>query len=190
MARKVEDKFSKKLKRKSRGIKQASLWVMHNTYMPSVLIETGFITNKKEGAYLNSRKGQSSIATAIKDAIIDYKKELDQNVGSSILGANPKTIGALDDIPLIYEGITFKVQIAASSKSLEPKSYNFNGLSDISREQTGKIYKYFSGSTSDYNELKQLQDEAKSRGFPDAFIVAYKDGKQISVSEAIKGASN
>jgi len=62
LARLVENNFRDKSKRKSRGVKQASLWVMHNTYMPSVLIETGFVTNKKEGAYLNSKKGQTNIA--------------------------------------------------------------------------------------------------------------------------------
>lgn len=190
LARKVEDNFSGKLKRKSRGIKQASLWVMHNTYMPSVLIETGFITNKNEGAYLNSSKGQTAIANAIRDAIIVYKKELDQNVGSSILDASQETVEALEDIPLIYEDITFKVQIAASSRDLEPKSYNFKGLSDLSKEKVGKLYKYFYGSTSDFNKAKRLQEEAKTKGYSSSFVVAFKDGKQIDVSEALKSATN
>ncbi|WP_299113271.1 N-acetylmuramoyl-L-alanine amidase [uncultured Winogradskyella sp.] len=190
LARKIEDNFSGKLKRKSRGIKQASLWVMHNTYMPSVLVETGFITNKKEGAYLNSKKGQSAIANAIKDAIINYKKQLDQNVGSSILGTVPEITDTLEDVPLIYEGITFKVQIAASSKALEPKSYNFKGLSDITRLKVGAMYKYYSGNTSDYNEIKKLQEEAKSNGYNDAFVVAYKDGEQINIAEALKSTTN
>ncbi len=190
LARKIEDKFSKKLKRKSRGIKQASLWVMHNTYMPSVLIETGFITNKKEGAYLNSKNGQTKIATAIKDAIIAYKKELDLNVGSHILGIEEEIILEEDNNPRIIKGVTFKVQIAASSKELEAKSYNFRGLSDISREKTGIIYKYYSGNTSDYTKAKEFQNKARSGGYPDAYIVAYKDGNKIDVSEALKDASN
>ena len=190
LARKVEDNFSGKLKRKSRGIKQASLWVMHNTYMPSVLIETGFITNKNEGAYLNSSKGQKEISDAIKDAIVAYKKELDQNVGSSILDTDPETVEALEEIPLIYDDIIFKVQIAASSRNLEPKGYNFKGLSDLSKEKVGKLYKYFYGSTSDYNKVKKLQEEAKAKGYTSSFVVAYKDGKQIDVSEALKSDTN
>ncbi|WP_296383969.1 N-acetylmuramoyl-L-alanine amidase [Winogradskyella sp.] len=190
LARKIEDKFSKQLKRKSRGIKQASLWVMHNTYMPSVLIETGFITNKREGTYLNSKKGQTKMATAIKEAIIDYKNVLDQNVGSSILGQDIESTSIETAEPKIVEGVIFKVQIAASSKQLAPKSYNFKGLSDISRVKVRDIYKYFSGNTSDYNKAKRLQKEAKSNGYKDAFIVAYKDGNKIDVSEALKSASN
>ncbi len=190
LARKVEDNFGGKLKRKSRGIKQLSLWVLHNTYMPSVLIETGFITNKREGAYLNSKNGQKKIANGIKEAIIDYKKEIDQNVGSSILGINSESPSTELDKPMIIEGVIFKVQIAASSKQLEPRSYNFKGLSEVSRVKMGSIYKYFSGYTSNYSKAKQLQNEAKSSGYGDAFIVAYKDGNKIDVSEALKSGSN
>jgi len=190
LARKIEDNFISKAKRNSRGLKQASLLVIRNTYMPSVLVEVGFLTNNKEGKYLNTKAGQSKMATAIKTAILDYKKELDQNVGSHILGMETETTLNEVSTPRIIKGVTFKVQIAASSRELEAKSYNFKGLSDISREKTGKIYKYFSGKTPDYNKAKQLQDKAKSNGYKGAFIVAYKGGKKISVSEALKSASN
>jgi len=190
LARKIEDNFIGKAKRKSRGLKQASLLVIRNTYMPSVLVEVGFLTNKKEGAYLNTKKGQSKMAMSIKDAIINYKKELDLNVGTQILGVDSNENEAVEDLPAIYKDIIFKVQIAASSKELEPKSYNFKGLLEISREKIGTTYKYFSGNTSDYNKAKQLQDKAKDTGYSDAFIVAYKDGKKIDVSDALKSASN
>jgi len=190
LARKIEDNFIKKAKRKSRGLKQESLLVIRNTYMPSILVELGFLTNKKEGAYLNTKKGQSKMASAIKEAIIDYKKELDQNIGSYILGVDNDTKSIEVEEPIVIKGVTFKVQIAASSKALEPKAYNFKGLSGISRAKIGKIYKYFSGNTSDYTKVKKLQNEAKSKGYKDAFIVAYKNGNKIDVSDALKSASN
>ncbi|APY07246.1 N-acetylmuramoyl-L-alanine amidase [Winogradskyella sp. J14-2] len=194
LARKIEDSFISKAKRKSRGLKQASLLVIRNTYMPSVLVEVGFLTNTKEGAYLNTKAGQSKMASAIKDAIVDYKKEIDQNVGRSILGTEKldvDTVATLERLPLVYEGITFKVQIAASSKDLAPKSYNFKGLSEISKLKVGKLYKYFYGSTSDYNKVKQLQEEAKSKGYTTSFVVAFnKSGTQITLDEALKSATN
>ncbi|MDG4715542.1 N-acetylmuramoyl-L-alanine amidase family protein [Winogradskyella marincola] len=194
LARKIEDNFINNAKRKSRGLKQASLLVIRNTYMPSVLVEVGFLTNNKEGAYLNTKSGQSKMAKAIKDAILSYKAEIDQNVGSSILGTeklDTETVETLENLPLVYEGITFKVQIAASSKDLETKPYNFKGLSDISKLKVGKLYKYFYGSTSDYNKVKQLQEEAKSKGYTSSFVVAYnKKGEQIELEEALKSATN
>ncbi len=194
LARKIEDNFINNAKRKSRGLKQASLLVIRNTYMPSVLVEVGFLTNNKEGAYLNTKSGQSKMAKAIKDAILSYKAEIDQNVGSSILGTeklDTETVETLENLPLEYKDITFKVQIAASSKDLEPKPYNFKGLSDISKLKVGKLYKYFYGSTSDYNKVKQLQEEAKSKGYTTSFVVAYnKKGEQIELEEALKSTTN
>lgn len=189
LARKIEDNFIGKAKRKSRGLKQASLLVIRNTYMPSVLVEVGFLTNKSEGKYLNTKAGQSKMATAIKTAILDYKEELDQNVGSHINGVETETKIEENNTPRIFEGVTFKVQIAASSRKLEPKSYNFKGLSDISREKAGNIYKYYSGKTSDYNMVIRLQDEAR-KDYSGAFIVAFKGGKRISMTEALKSAKD
>lgn len=191
LARKIEDNFISKAKRKSRGLKQASLLVIRNTYMPSVLVEVGFLTNNTEGKYLNTKAGQTKMASAIKTAILDYKNELDQNVGSRVLfGGQEQTVIDETIEPRIIDGIIFKVQIAASSRELEAKSYNFKGLADISREKSGKIYKYYSGNTSDYNEVKELQNTAKSNGYPGAFVVAFKGAKKIAVSEALKSAKH
>lgn len=191
LARKIEDNFGAKLKRKSRGLKQLSLWVLHNTYMPSVLVETGFITNKKEGAYLNSRNGQLKISGALKNAILDYKKELDDNVGDSFLGNNNNDLQKQPKAEThVFKDVTFKVQIAASSRKLEAKPYNFKGLSKISREKQNTLYKYFYGETPDYNEAISLKEKAKSKGYSSCFIVAYKNKDRISVEEALKTASN
>lgn len=190
LARMVEDNFEKELKRKSRGLKQASLWVLHNTYMPSVLIEVGFLTNNAEGKFLNSKAGQTKMSSGIKKAVLGYKGYIEQNVGEDIYkGTEVDPIETVGE-PQIIENVVFKVQIAASSKEIAPKSYNFKGLSEISREKVGKIYKYYSGYTSDYNAVKQMQSKAVSKGYTDCFVVAFKDGNQIDVSEAINAASN
>lgn len=187
LARKIEDNFISRAKRKSRGLKQASLLVIRNTYMPSVLVEVGFLTNNTEGKYLNTKAGQTKMASAIKTAILDYKSELDQNVGSRVLfGGQEKAVVEETVEPRIIEGVIFKVQISASSRELEAKSYNFKGLTEISREKSGNLYKYYSGKTSDYNKVKQLQNTAKLNGYTGAFVVAFKGSKKISVTEALK----
>ena len=80
LAKGMQDNFSGRLKRTDRKVKQAGFIVLHQTFMPSVLVETGFLTNKDEGAYLNSKKGQLEIGEAIADAIIEYKKGVHSNV--------------------------------------------------------------------------------------------------------------
>ena len=88
LARYVQDNFTYKLKRKNRGVKQAGFWVLHNTYMPSILIETGFITNRSEGDYLNSTVGRNNISKSISDAILDYKSKLNTDLLCCVLARN------------------------------------------------------------------------------------------------------
>ena len=178
LANLIETNFVENTKRKSRGVKQASLWVMHNTYMPSVLIETGFITNKTEGAYLNSKKGQEEITKSIVNSIIEYKKNIDKGSDNNIL----KAVNNNDEI---YENIIFKVQISASSKKLPLKPYNFKGLTDLSIEQNGKLYRYFTGNTNNYEHIRRTKESAINKGFTDCVIVAYKNGVNVSLSSVI-----
>lgn len=69
----VEEEFTK-VGRTSRDVKQrqAGIWVLQATAMPSVLVETGFISNKEDEDYLNSAKGQSEIALCITNAVKSY----------------------------------------------------------------------------------------------------------------------
>lgn len=189
----IEDNFSSKLKRKSRGVKQASLWVIHQTAMPSVLIETGFVTNKSEGAYLNSKKGQNEIASAITKAILEYKSTIDNNIGDFNFDEVNIKVNEEESRPIAndnLETITFKVQIAAGTTALETTPSNFNGLNAISRIKDGKMYKYFYGETSNYNDINKFIQDAKNKGYKHSFVVAFKGAEKISLSEALKTTSN
>ncbi|GAL66982.1 N-acetylmuramoyl-L-alanine amidase [Jejuia pallidilutea] len=180
----IQDNFVK-LNRKNRKVKQAGFIVLHQTVMPSVLVELGFLTNNKEGRYLNSRKGQLEMSKSITEAILNYKKTIELNTVSEI---NTKDL--IEEDEMEFEGVTFKVQIAASSRKLEPKPYNFKGLNNISRATQGNLYKYFYGSTSDYNQAKSLVKEAKAKGYTSSFVVAFKDGNNVPLTDVLKTRSN
>lgn len=84
LAMHVEEEFVK-VGRASRDLKQrqVGIWVLQATAMPSILIETGFISNKEEEIYLNSEEGQSELARCIVTALKRYKAEIDSSqVGS------------------------------------------------------------------------------------------------------------
>ncbi len=70
----LNTQFKHNTKLKARGVKQAGFYVLVGASMPSVLIETGFITNKKDGDYLNSSSGQTQLAEAIFEAIEEYRQ--------------------------------------------------------------------------------------------------------------------
>jgi len=181
----IQTNFTSQLKRKDRLVKQAGFLVLRNTFMPSVLVETGFLTNKNEGAYLNSKKGQEEVALAIYKAIKSYKKQLDENI---IIEVKPDPIVTTENktsSTRIVKGIDFKVQIASSSKKVKIASYNFKGLKDVERVKVGAHYKYYYGKTSDYLKVKEYQSEARKKGFKTAFIVAFKGDQKVSVKEVL-----
>ena len=196
LAQKIQDNFTNRLKRKNRGVKQAVFWVLHNTYMPSVLIETGFITNKTEGDYLNSVEGSSKISKSISDAILDYRSNLNTDTfiqentpPKEEVETTPETVKSVEpnNSPKNSDAsIVFKVQIAAGSKKLDTKSYNFNGLNDISRTKSKSMYRYFYGNTSSYDTATKLKEEALDKGYKSAFIVAYKNDERIAIKTALK----
>lgn len=77
LAEKVENQFKSRAKRQSRGVKQAGFVVLWRTAMPSILVETGYLSHPKDEAILSSEKGQTLIAASIYRALRDYKKEVE-----------------------------------------------------------------------------------------------------------------
>lgn len=75
----LENQFSERAQRRSRGVKQARFVVLYHASMPAVLVETGFISNPNEAQYLSSEYGQNIMASAIFRAIRDYKERYDRN---------------------------------------------------------------------------------------------------------------
>ncbi|MDA9127842.1 N-acetylmuramoyl-L-alanine amidase [Flavobacteriaceae bacterium] len=202
----IQKNLVQNLKRKDRSVRQDVFWVLHHSYMPSVLIELGFLTNDNEGPYLNSKIGRKEMAQQIARSILEYKTEIDfanqnqviipdlsqgqgskpdksqnQNTSESSGNGGPdKTQPGTSN-----KEILFKVQIAASSKKLETKSYNFKGLDQISRSKDGTLYRYYYGQTSDYTQAQRLQSEARASGYDQAYIVAFKENERVSLSEVL-----
>ena len=190
LARYIQDNFTNNLKRKNRGVKQAGFLVLQQTVMPSVLVETGFLTYKKEGVYLNSKKGQIEMASSITDAILKYEENTNFETTDYMVVNDTEEAVTSSENTNYFPDITFKVQIAASSRKLKTKPHNFKGLDEISRNKVEKIFRYFYGATSDYDEIKKQKNEALQKGYDTCFIVAYKNGERITLDEALKRTSN
>lgn len=80
LAKYIEDAFGASGRISHGGVKQRNnkgIWVLQATGMPSVLVETGFISNKKEEEYLNSEDGQAEIVENILEAFRHYKKDIE-----------------------------------------------------------------------------------------------------------------
>ena len=188
LAAEIQQNFSQNLKRKNRGVKQAGFVVLHQTYMPSVLIELGFLSNKNEGKFLNSKMGQQQMAKEIAKAITKYYQQLKANtvVSQSVNIDDSISNTYLPNETATEEEVIFKIQIASSKNKLKAKSYNFRGLKNIERVKVGSYYKYYYGITSNYQEVKNALLKAKKKGYSDAYIAAFKNGEKTSLSKVLK----
>jgi len=214
--KKLQDNFTKKLKRKDRKVKQAGFIVLHQTFMPSVLVEAGFLTNKNEGSYLNSKNGQAEMGKAIADAVLAYKADMASGFGSGGVPAvkedssgavhttkknqkepqqaeKPQTntkktevVGKSEKTVAPKNGVIFKIQLMASARNIPLKSGNFRGLSELSKEPFKNLYRYMHGNATSHEQAKNLKAKADAKGYTTSYIVAYRNGKRIPLKEALK----
>lgn len=84
------------------------------------------------------------------------------------------------------KGVTFKVQISASGTKLDLTPSNFKGLNNVSVVSEGNLYKYMYGSSDNYDTAKEQLAEAKAKGFTTAYLIAFKNGKKVTLQEALK----
>lgn len=79
----------------------------------------------------------------------------------------------------VQTGTVYKIQILTSDKKLSSNSRLLKGYDPVECVKGKRIYKYFYGSTSSYKEIKQLWRKTV-KDFKDAYIVVFKDGKQVN----------
>ncbi len=175
LAKIIEQEFSKRVGRKSRGIKdhadrEGSLQVLKFTTMTSVLVECGFLTNEKDANFLNSNDGQDLIASALYRSVKKYVKEKYPKINID------KTISKETKSVQASSGNSYSIQIMSSINPIESDDASFKKLpfrvQRISLNTSSKYkYIYYCG---DFNSKEQAQvslQEIKSKGFKDAFVV-------------------
>jgi N-acetylmuramoyl-L-alanine amidase len=186
-ASKIQDQFRDRAGRIDRGVKQDVFLVLYMTSMPSVLIETGFITNPDEEKYLSSTNGQDYIASAIFRATREYINEMDRKSSIRVSPGSPITNGR-DSIPVTADTktgeLTFMVQITTSVDSKELIPVNFKGITDVMEFNTDDRFKYATGKYDSYSEAAEFRKKILSK-YPDAFVIAVKDNKILPLQEAL-----
>jgi N-acetylmuramoyl-L-alanine amidase len=189
-ADKLQKEF-KRLGRYDRGVKQAGFLVLYKTTMPSVLIETGFLTNPNEEKFLGDMEGQLKMASAMFTAFEQYKNEL-EGVSSKTTNSIPvetndpfKQEQSTDTNDQLNK-VVFKVQIETSETQLPPTASKFKGLTVFEYRQDN-LYKYTVGSfEEDFKAANAYKNELRSTGFAHAFVVAFQNGERINLEKAIK----
>jgi N-acetylmuramoyl-L-alanine amidase len=189
-AEKVQKEF-RNIGRYDRGVRQAGFLVLYKTTMPSVLIETGFLTNPNEEKFLADVEGQTKMANSMFAAFEKYKNELEGVDGQTTNTAqgttesqvspeasNPETIPS--------DKVIFRVQVETSSTKIAATSSRFKGF-QVYEYMQDNLYKYTVGSfVGDYKSANEYKTKMRDEGFVNAFVVAFLNGERINLEKAIK----
>lgn len=194
----VQDQFRDRVGRRDRGVRQGGFLVLRKTTMPAVLVELGYVTNSEDEKFLLSEQGQDYMASAIFRAFRDYKQSIDSRSGISqvreatalpsppatsaedSVAARVKRALAVDD-----DGIWFTVQIASMPENRELDQNKLRGLEMVNKVEDQKLVKYTSGKFVIYDEALSYRRSLIER-FPDAFVIAIRNGKVMPLREAIE----
>jgi N-acetylmuramoyl-L-alanine amidase len=198
-ARLVQDQFRERAKRPDRGVKQERFLVLWRTTMPAVLIETGFISNPTEEAYLRSKQGQEYLASAIYRAFKAYKEDIE---GRSLYANSNAAAGKdIKDIPdreirpkAILQKSTEKiaqddstvyymVQVLTTTIPRPLDDLTFINYGHVAEFKVNNLYKYAVGRSTSYQQITGSLGPVQ-KDFPGAFVIAVRSGKIISLEEA------
>ncbi len=190
-AARVQDQFVD-LGRENRGVRQAGFLVLYKTTMPSVLIETGFLTNPSEEEFLTDTASQTAMAGSIFTAFEDYKVYYESADQSTLLdqsepidyGIDPEEPAAIDSSKVMY-----RVQIATTAENVSVFDARFLGMS-VWTYESNDLHKYTVGLFEDLESAKTLKLEMREKGFENAFVVAFMGKERISIEKAIKLTEN
>ncbi|MDR2204940.1 MAG: N-acetylmuramoyl-L-alanine amidase [Flavobacteriaceae bacterium] len=170
----VEENFVKKDKRISRGVKQDNLHVLRLNAMPSVLIETGFVSNHDEAEYLISEKGQNEIAESIYNAIISYKKAMDRNADKNDeKKEEPKPV----EQPLSND---FRILLMSTPAKYNDGDPALKGLNYILTIKENGQYKYYFATTNMASIRDSNLKTAKDAGFKNAVAIGFVPNQALA----------
>ncbi len=199
LARMIQRSVCDGANRPDKGVHQAGFLVLRETSMPGCLIELGFITTPDEERLLNNDSRVDDIARGIYEAFAKYKNKYDRSVSVPYRAKDseevniPKIVPDQEPAPKtravtraeIADAPVFKLQIFVGSRNLRKGDAHFKGETDYDSFQEGNLVKYTLGASTNYNEIYRLRKEKLDK-FPEAFIIAFKNGQRYDVNQAIR----
>jgi phospholipid/cholesterol/gamma-HCH transport system substrate-binding protein len=105
------------------------------------------------------------------------------NIGKDVyITAKPATAEEKDQV-------IYKIHLISSPAKLSTESVFFKGLGPVEEMKISETYNYMVGKTTDFEKITQLLELARIN-FPDAGIIAFKNGRKIKLEKAIKKLTN
>jgi len=169
LASKIQNQFRDKIKNIDRGVKQAGFLVLWKTTMPSVLVETGFLTNPDEENYLISESGQQTVAGSIFQAFIEYKNEIQSRTITNNSNCNEKlhvskdTSGekkqsATQEIKPDRDSVGYNSNVNYTVKNSIPENKNTDHPDIFFKIQVGSFPKKVGTDPKKFRNLKGVEE--------------------------------
>jgi len=162
LAHRIEHHLSFHAGRHSRGVKQAGFLVLRETTMPSVLVETGFLTHRSEEDFLRDEEGQWKVAQSVVKAIEDYAALNRQEI---------------DPVVKTKTDHNYGLQMAVTSTPLDSNHPLRKQYKDIVEWPQGRLYKYVLAAGADRQNAEKMKSKVREEGYPDAFIIKWPENK-------------
>lgn len=196
-AKMVQNEMVHTAGRNNMGVMQANLAVLRLTYMPSVLLEVGYISTPSEEQFLMSSSGRQTMAKSIYNAIVKYKAQQtgkesklekvtpasqpkettaptpEKQTNTSAPAPDKNNTPAPESAAASGPKTVYKVQVLAGSFKLKSNDKQFKGLTCEMHQKEGR-YTYTYGNAATLEEAKKLKQSIADK-FPQAFIVTFEE---------------
>lgn len=128
-------------------------------------------------------------ASKVQNVAVREKNNDNNKVKPQVVKAEPKVVKVEPKAAVAADKPVFKVQILVSSRKLKNGDPHLKGLTDYDYYQEAGYCKYTVGESANYNEIYRLRKQILDK-FPEAFIIAFKNGAKMNVNEAIREFKN
>ncbi len=178
-ASKVEKNFDALGGTHSRGVKQAGFAVLRRATMPSVLIETGFLSNEEEEERIGSDDGQYAVAKSICDALASFfdvhqEKKLASKTYNKVTNDEDDSIANQESSRKKQnKKISYRIQFAAMKQEADKKSMAMlEKVGSIHKVQENGYFKYQIGDFESQDKAEEVRKEIAKLGYNSSFIVS------------------
>lgn len=144
---------------------------------------------KSKGDEENIVLHKQDSASEVQNVAVREKNNDNNKVKPQVVKAEPKVVKVEPKAAVSANKPVFKVQILVSSRKLKNGDPHLKGLTDYDFYQEAGYCKYTVGESANYNEIYRLRKQILDK-FPEAFIIAFKNGAKMNVNEAIREFKN
>ncbi len=196
----IQDKIGSQTPLVNRGVKQAGFLILRQATMPSILVETAFISHPENEQYLLSQEGILKISYSIAEGIKRYahtKQETDiiantnnpvketinlidsprQKEDDKVMKTNP-----ISEVTQMNTNVTYSVQVASMTQAIRIEEHPIlSTLDNIGEKKEKESYKYLYGKYENLSEAVAARQNLREKGLNGAFVVAYQGDIRIKL---------